>query len=272
VVDAAFFTATVSEEGSVMHRIVLEIRNTQQQYVRISVPHKFEIWSTLVEGTAVKPAQDEQGLVMIPLEKSSKKDASQGSCFAVEFIYISQEVSPLSDSGFLKLKFPFCDLPINQLFVTVFLPPNYKYGEFTGMRESGYWTRQPKNVVVTQSPGGLWGRKKRAPVGQVQRRGSYTESVEMNMDDDEDEQIVQTRWEKTKDTKMDMSIKAKSYGHGGNALHRGVLPVKVEMPTIGTQFYFEQLLVAQKHIELSTEYKKQKKSYGSHRKLHGCCS
>ena len=44
----------------------------------------------MVSGNAVKPAVDEKGLVMIPLEKQSKlKDQEQTVC-RVEFVYLSK--------------------------------------------------------------------------------------------------------------------------------------------------------------------------------------
>jgi hypothetical protein len=44
----------------------------------------------VVTGNAVKPAVDEKGLVMIPLEKQSKsKEAEQTVC-VVEFVYLSK--------------------------------------------------------------------------------------------------------------------------------------------------------------------------------------
>lgn len=67
-----------------MNKVLYVVRNTQKQYVRITVPEAFEVWSTLVAGilppcpqltiagVAVKPALDERGNVMIPLQKSSK--------------------------------------------------------------------------------------------------------------------------------------------------------------------------------------------------------
>jgi hypothetical protein len=46
VIDSGFMTATVSDEGLAMFRLLLLVRNTQKQYVRISVPQECEIWST----------------------------------------------------------------------------------------------------------------------------------------------------------------------------------------------------------------------------------
>lgn len=46
VVEAAWYTVTVSEEGSMMYKLRMLVRNTQKQYLRVSIPSEFEIWST----------------------------------------------------------------------------------------------------------------------------------------------------------------------------------------------------------------------------------
>ena len=70
-----------------MHKLILRVKNTQKQYARLSIPKEVEIWSTckwnfhefslnfrflVVDGAAVKPAMDDKGMIMIPLEKASK--------------------------------------------------------------------------------------------------------------------------------------------------------------------------------------------------------
>jgi hypothetical protein len=136
VVDVAVFTVVVSEEGRCMTKVALHVRNTQRQFVRISIPVKFDIWSAAMAGAPVKPAMDENGLVMVPLQKSSAKEegADRQTTFAVELVYVSV-IPPLSNEGDLHLKFPYCDIPINQLLVEVYLPSNFSFQTFTGLRE-----------------------------------------------------------------------------------------------------------------------------------------
>jgi hypothetical protein len=90
----------------------------------------------------VKPAQDEKGLVMIPLEKQSSKTAKDGSANCqVELVYLIKGAK-LGKRGNIAISIPVCDIPINQLFVEVYLPDGFKYGEFTGMRERS-WSQNP---------------------------------------------------------------------------------------------------------------------------------
>lgn len=60
-----------------------------------------------------------------------------------------------------------------------------------------------------------------------------------------------------------------SYG-GGGVLSRGVLPVQVKTPTAGSLFRFEQLLVIERSIKISADYKITNKT-AKRRGEGGCC-
>eukprot|EP01116_Phalansterium_solitarium_P021659 TRINITY_DN681_c0_g1_i2.p1 TRINITY_DN681_c0_g1~~TRINITY_DN681_c0_g1_i2.p1 ORF type:complete len:708 (+),score=229.45 TRINITY_DN681_c0_g1_i2:114-2126(+) len=160
VVDNARFTATYTEAGAMLYRLQLQVRNTQKQYVRISVPDKaFDIWSTMVADRAVKPAMDSEGRVMIPLQKASKADASKNdTSFIVEFIYYVKH-QELRRRGTLELPLPFCDIPVNYLSVQLFLPevsvlvPACGIDEHSSTAVGGCVACQPTLCVAT--PGGL---------------------------------------------------------------------------------------------------------------------
>jgi len=240
VVDAAYFSAIFSPEGYILYRLLLKVRNTQQQYVRISVARGHEIWSTTVQGKAVKPAQDDKGLVMIPLEKQSSKAARDTSANCeVEFIYTVKN-DALTNRGNVVADVPFCDIPINQLFVEVWLPNEYKYGEFTGMREVGGWSKEPGYSAFGTS-------------NATNRRGKQ-----------------KGRYENQVNTKLQTESTAqKELGHGR---WKGVLPVRVEtLPKSGKRFVFEQLLVSQKPLKIEAPYKKIEKGSCSKKRVGGCC-
>lgn len=122
-IDSAHFVLTVSEEGKLMYKLILVIRNTQKQYLRVLLPSDAEIWTTSVNKQSVKPAKDNvTGEVLIPLQKlggpedePSKQNnhttLGHAKC-VVEFLYVRQpnggnapETSATIDSGLVnKLK------------------------------------------------------------------------------------------------------------------------------------------------------------------------
>jgi hypothetical protein len=242
VVDSAFFTATYSGEGSAMFRMVLLIRNTQKQYIRVTLPSKdCEIWSTLVAGSAVKPALDGDGKVMIPLKKSSKSDSKDShNAFQVEFIYLVKSPA-MTNRSTLSIPFPYCDIPVNQLFVNVFLPDSFRYGEFEGMREVRNWTKSLPSAP-SSSPSSLV---------SVDKANNF-------------------RFELSKNAKSNKQDDAKS--KGGRVA--GVLPVRIDMPQVGQQFRFEQLGASStEHIVLTVEYRRLVKGCCKQRSVNscGCC-
>jgi hypothetical protein len=90
---------------------------------------------TAVENAPVKPAIDDQNRIMIALKKQTKStnSADAHKPFKVEFSF-SMRIEAMSNRGTIAVALPSCDIPINHLFVQVFLPKSYKYGEFTGLR------------------------------------------------------------------------------------------------------------------------------------------
>jgi len=74
VVESAHVSVTQTEEGRVLSKLVAVVRNSQKQFLRIGTPGNSDVWSTVVAGQPVKPARDGEGLVMVPLQKSSGQD------------------------------------------------------------------------------------------------------------------------------------------------------------------------------------------------------
>jgi len=262
VVDSAQFTATYSEEGSVMYKLLLHVKNTQKQYLRVSLPKGSEIWTTLVKGSAVKPAIDDQSRIMVPLEKAARGSDDQ-TVQSVEIIYILKG-NVLQGRGFIDVSFPPCDIPISRLYVSLFLPSNFKYGEFTGMKFVHYFSG---TVPVAQlAPTHSMSKKKE------KKRRDYSDEDENNYDSASESEYVQRRGSVLMDEKaMDMTMD-KAWYPSNKYQQRGIRPVQVEMPTTGEEHRFEELLVTEKTIKISVEYKKQaEKGCCNRRNVDGCC-
>jgi len=220
-------------------------------YVRIKIPASYDIWSTSVAGASVKPAKDEEGRVMIPLQKSSGSD--QGK-FTVELIYIETEEKALTPRGNLALDLATIDLPINNLCVSLFLPFEYTFDKFNGvLKEVQYFAKTPyfEDDAVSYVP------PQRSQARHMSRRDSVSsissnsgEKLDMLMD-------------------YDMGGRSEKINFVSKAV--GVLPVRVEMPTNGQEFKFEQLLVMGGEISVDVNYTRKKNtSYGSERTKSKC--
>ena len=63
-----------SVNGSAIFTIVLKVRNTQRQFIKIKIPQdNYRIIGCYLDDEPVKPASDEQLRIMMPLKKTSRK-------------------------------------------------------------------------------------------------------------------------------------------------------------------------------------------------------
>jgi hypothetical protein len=73
---------------------------------------------------------------------------TEGKTFQVDIVYLTK-TDPLSAHGKLKVSFPYCDLPVNQLFAEVFFPNHFDLGSFEGLKEIEYWSKSPNFASYT---------------------------------------------------------------------------------------------------------------------------
>eukprot|EP01061_Rhynchopus_euleeides_P007955 TRINITY_DN1701_c0_g1_i1.p1 TRINITY_DN1701_c0_g1~~TRINITY_DN1701_c0_g1_i1.p1 ORF type:complete len:747 (+),score=320.09 TRINITY_DN1701_c0_g1_i1:60-2300(+) len=134
--EEALYTVTHTGEHLYYH-MFLKVRNTQRQFARVNIPAGSTIWSCLLSGSAVKPAMESAtSTVLIPLQKGTS------DLFNAELIF----VRPADLGTDLSLELPSVDIPINHLFVKLWMPVKHKYAEWHGgeMRELDHWSTTPK--------------------------------------------------------------------------------------------------------------------------------
>jgi len=264
VIEEAHVVITQTEEGRVLTKLIANVRNTHQQFLRITMPKNCSVWSTTVGDAPVKPAQDGD-MTMIPMQKTDSASASsgkQGSTFRIEFVYFFDSKESMKSRTSLFYELPKTDLPINHLFVSLYLPTDYYYGEFGGgLKERTGWSKSPPAIisyntgvarqtqqqVQMQLPRGRGGGYVASNV--LMRRASLSASM---LDDDTLPQLqVQQASDNQNRTKA-----------------LGVLPVKIDIPTSGTLYFFEQLLVSEgSPLSISVDFRRVGKRRG-----RTCCT
>ncbi|KAM9962300.1 hypothetical protein ACTFIR_005206 [Dictyostelium discoideum] len=241
---SAHFTATCSSEGAMLTKCLFTIRNEQQQYIRVTIPHQFEIWSTIVSKKAVKPAIDDQGCLMIPLNKSSGTSSGVQKTFKVELVYKHTRDFEFLNAGTFGVVFPQIDIPISTLSISLYLPTDYKYGEFTGnAKEIFRFSNDQTNDADDNDFEGLGAPNSYSSnvmpqqafiPQQQQQRQSYISNVA---------QPQLSSFDTNEDSSSQMM---------------GLKPIKVNIPTTGQHFKLEQLLVISTEIKLQVPYKMKK--------------
>lgn len=133
--DSARLTTVVADDGQSMTEMVLAIRNSGRQYLEVELPSGAEVWSVFVGTQPVRPSVRE-GRVLVPLERSAGDGA-----VSLELIYISTNAFPRT-RGNLEFNSPKWDVPLKNATWELYLPPGYRYVDFTGTM-SYTWRETP---------------------------------------------------------------------------------------------------------------------------------
>lgn len=218
-VDVADFTTLLTADGKVLTRVLLSMRNNMKQFLKAELPEGSEVWSTFVSGKPVKPGQDEEGRVLIPLEKSSPGMSS--SNFPVELIYLTKG-KPLGIKGRHGIALCKLDLPVTHLQWSLFLPDKYKFKKFEGNVDEWEGAFEHVSEAVPEDAYSI--------IDEAQ--------VQMNV---ANEELFMAQLEQSLAPAQSMS--------------KGVLPVKMSVPEQGRLERFIKLLVIDEAAEISFKYR-----------------
>ena len=116
----------VADDGQMMTRMFLTVRNNGRQHLEIGLPPGATVWSSFVAGQAVRPSVRE-GKLLLPVERSTGEDAP----IAIELTYTSTNLFPRR-RGSVDLISPQLDVPFKNASWELFLPPDYTYRDFSG--------------------------------------------------------------------------------------------------------------------------------------------
>jgi hypothetical protein len=133
IADEALFTTLLTEDGYVLAKVRYFVRNNQKQYLRLSMPKGWTLWSALIDGSAVMPASsDSASVVLIPLRKMS--ETGEGNGFTLELVYFS-EAPTMGWMGRFRFEAPIIDINCQQVNGEVWAPQRFRYSGFKGSLE-----------------------------------------------------------------------------------------------------------------------------------------
>lgn len=122
IADTAEAISMVTADGRVMNRVTWHVRNNRRQFLRLEMPEGAEIWSAKVAGKAVKPAVDENGMVLVPLVRSQASGGALAA-FTVELVYVEKGQEPTEQGeASVDLVLPKVDVPVTYYRWSVYVP------------------------------------------------------------------------------------------------------------------------------------------------------
>jgi hypothetical protein len=146
IVDSAVITTMQTMDGRRITKVVYNVRNNRQQFLRLTMPKDVDIWSASVSGRSIRPAKDEQNRILIPLVRS--EGASSGlAAFPVEIVYVEKTDEAGKKppaAGTLHIELPRASEPVTHLMVNLYLP---KEGKYARAWSSEPWIEGPLTVV-----------------------------------------------------------------------------------------------------------------------------
>jgi type II secretory pathway pseudopilin PulG len=126
LVDSAWFTSVVADDGQMMTELSLSVRNNGRQFLEIELPAGAKVWSAFVAGQPVRPSLRGDKL-LLPIQQSSADDGAM----AVELTYVGTNAFPRA-RGTVGFDSPKFDVPLKNARWEVYLPPDYDYQNFHG--------------------------------------------------------------------------------------------------------------------------------------------
>jgi tetratricopeptide (TPR) repeat protein len=152
--DSALYTVLYRPDGHVMVKVIYEVRNRGQQYMRVDLPEGAQLIVARVAEQHKPLARGPDHGVYVPLEKSVLTTAGLIS-FPVEIVYVMRGPG-LARQGKFRLPLVRIDLPVAYARCALMLPDGLKAGEWQGtLRRVPVWSGETANLEFEYGTGHL---------------------------------------------------------------------------------------------------------------------
>ncbi|MCX5675632.1 MAG: hypothetical protein NTX87_11555 [Planctomycetota bacterium] len=152
--DSAVYTMLYRPDGSIMTKVVYEVRNRGQQYMKVDLPQGARLLVARVAEQQKNLARGPGETVFVPLEKSVLTTAGLIS-FPVELVYLTKG-PPLARQGRLSLPLPRTDLPVAYARCALEVPDGLNVRRWQGtLREVPSWSSETVELEFEYGRGHL---------------------------------------------------------------------------------------------------------------------
>jgi hypothetical protein len=268
VVDSASGITLLTEDGKLVHSLTYTVRNTWKQFMEVALPKGAELWGTYVDGKSVKPSKNEKDKILIPLNRSQSSEGGLAP-FDVELIYF-QKATKFSWLGTKESSFAVPDLMMSRVIWSIYLPFGYSFIHFGGTMEKekiarginpllglgkrlvnySNLSKQYQFALDATAPGTKGERdseKKKQALSMLRSQRTLESEFGRNLPVDQEAMADQLSKEMTFGTRLDEVAVS-----GG--LTTGVMPIRVQVPTIGQVYRFAKQIVSDEPLIVEATY------------------
>jgi len=128
-IEEARYDVLLDEEGKALVRARYAVRNNQRAFLAVRLPEGATLWSAAVAGRPLRPGLDQNGAVLLTLEKG--RSGAEAPAFAVELTYV-QRAGAWTDKGRGQLTLPAVDLPAARSGVVLRHSPRFEITPLVG--------------------------------------------------------------------------------------------------------------------------------------------
>jgi hypothetical protein len=128
-IEEARYDVLLDEEGKALVRARYAVRNNQRAFLAIRLPEGATLWSAAVAGRPLRPGLDQNGAVLLTLEKGAS--GQEPPAFAVELTYV-QRGEAWTDKGCGQLTLPAADLPAARSGIVLRHSPRFEITPLAG--------------------------------------------------------------------------------------------------------------------------------------------
>ena len=217
IADSGVLTIMQTMDGRRITKVIYNVRNNRNQFLRLKLPQGAEVWNATVAGKSIRPALDEEGRVLIPLVRSGSARMELSS-FPVELVYVEKQ-DDIAASGKMRIELPQASEPVTHFMVQLYLPAEGSYT--TGLL--GSWSFE-------------------GPLRLVERFTSIVSAPPPPA-----EQVQAEVQAKQLQEQFTRRVEAE-------AAAAGVTPIRVRLPIRGKSFRFEKILVLDEPLWIAFQY------------------
>jgi len=134
LVESADLHTYVGPHGRALTAARYTVRSNRTQYLVLQLPERAELWSASLEGRPVKAARRSSGEVLVPLKTSALDASGRPRPFDVEVVYL-EDGSRLRGIGRWSIRAPALDVDAMEVRWRLYLPRDHRYVALGGSLE-----------------------------------------------------------------------------------------------------------------------------------------
>ncbi|HPP11752.1 MAG TPA: hypothetical protein PKW42_03365 [bacterium] len=240
--DSANAITALTLDGKSITRVIFNLRNNSQQFLRVRLPEKAQLWSVYVDQSPTKPLVGAAGEVLVPVLKSASRSER---AMPVEIIYYLPGTA-FSGNGFVEMSLPVVNVPIMHFMYSFYVPEKLVLSQFSGNLE------QVKNFTVF----GEEGAEKIPAAGPAKPVEAKFKDRSPVMKEEQGKVYLGQQLELERNISsilLRTDVPNQPAGGAGETT-AGLLPLRIYIPATGQLLRFEKRLVIEEELKLKARY------------------